>query len=85
MLGKRVWLKPGKKYLFGRVKQDGGQFTTFFVVLRHFILIALLIPYLVRHAIENSTISRKHLVIEVERVKPGDGVRLESILPFDSH
>jgi len=24
-LGKRLWLKPGRKYLFGRVKQDGGQ------------------------------------------------------------
>lgn len=24
--GKRIWLKPGKKYLFGRVKGDGGKF-----------------------------------------------------------
>lgn len=24
-LGKRVWLRPGKKYLFGRVKQEGGR------------------------------------------------------------
>ena len=24
-LGKRVWLRPGKKYLFGRVKQEGGK------------------------------------------------------------
>jgi hypothetical protein len=24
LAGKRVWLKPGKKYLFGRIKQDGG-------------------------------------------------------------
>lgn len=23
--GKRVWLRPGKKYLFGRVKQEGGK------------------------------------------------------------
>jgi hypothetical protein len=22
--GKRVWLRPGKKYLFGRIRQDGG-------------------------------------------------------------
>lgn len=26
-LGKRVWLRPGKKYLFGRIKQDGGMAT----------------------------------------------------------
>ena len=23
--GKRVWLRPGKKYLFGRFKQEGGK------------------------------------------------------------
>ncbi|PLB51617.1 DNA damage response protein RcaA [Aspergillus steynii IBT 23096] len=48
--GKRVWLRPGKKYLFGRVLQDG-----------------------VRHAISNNSISRKHMIIEVAPVKPGDG------------
>ncbi|EAW10992.1 DNA damage response protein RcaA [Aspergillus clavatus NRRL 1] len=48
--GKRVWLRPGKKYLFGRIRQDG-----------------------VRHAIQHSSISRKHMVIEVSPVKPGDG------------
>lgn len=24
-VGKRVWLRPGKKYLFGRVKTEGGE------------------------------------------------------------
>ena len=24
ILGKRVWLRPGKKYLFGRFQRDGG-------------------------------------------------------------
>lgn len=24
-VGKRVWLRPGKKYLFGRVKTEGGK------------------------------------------------------------
>lgn len=38
----------------------------------------------VRHAIDNATISRKHLVIEVGLVKPGDGVRLDSLFSFDS-
>jgi hypothetical protein len=32
--------------------------------------------YLVRHAIQHASISRKHLIIEVSPVKPGDGVRL---------
>ncbi|OJJ34498.1 hypothetical protein ASPWEDRAFT_60863 [Aspergillus wentii DTO 134E9] len=50
--GKRVWLRPGKKYLFGRIKQDG-----------------------VRHAIQHNSISRKHMVIEVASVKPGDEAR----------
>ncbi|PGH02256.1 hypothetical protein AJ80_08881 [Polytolypa hystricis UAMH7299] len=53
--GKRVWLKPGKKYLFGRVaRQD------------------------VRHAINHPTISRRHLVIEVRRVEPGDGTHIHT-------
>ncbi|ODH13060.1 hypothetical protein ACO22_07641, partial [Paracoccidioides brasiliensis] len=52
---KRVWLKPGKKYLFGRVKRNG-----------------------VRHAIDNATISRHHLVIEVGHVRPGDGMHVEA-------
>src|SRR5436190_11760701 len=41
----------------------------------------LLLTCLVRHAINDTTISRKHLVIEVGRVKLGDGVRLDSIIP----
>ncbi|KAJ5096435.1 hypothetical protein NUU61_005791, partial [Penicillium alfredii] len=50
--GKRVWLRPGKKYLFGRIRQDG-----------------------VRHAIQHTSISRKHMIIEVSPVKPRDGTR----------
>ncbi|EDN04251.1 predicted protein [Histoplasma mississippiense (nom. inval.)] len=53
--GKRVWLKPGKQYLFGRVKKNG-----------------------VHHAIDNVTISRQHLVIEVGQVKPGDGLHVHA-------
>ncbi|EEA26750.1 hypothetical protein TMatcc_004964 [Talaromyces marneffei ATCC 18224] len=51
--GKRVWLKPGKKYLFGRIKSEG-----------------------VRHVIQHQSISRKHLVIEVSPVQPGDGAHV---------
>lgn len=44
-----MWLRPGKKYLFGRTYQDG-----------------------VRHAVQHSSISRKHMIIEVSPVKPDD-------------
>ncbi|KAK2809342.1 hypothetical protein FQN49_008629, partial [Arthroderma sp. PD_2] len=53
--GKRIWLKPGKKYLFGRVEQDG-----------------------ITHTIDNRTISRKHLIIEVGKVKHGDGSHIHT-------
>ncbi|KAE8151478.1 hypothetical protein BDV25DRAFT_128730 [Aspergillus avenaceus] len=53
--GKRVWLRPGKKYLFGRYQRDG-----------------------VRHAIDHKSISRKHIVIEVSPVKPGDGTQIHA-------
>ncbi|RAO65174.1 uncharacterized protein BHQ10_001186 [Talaromyces amestolkiae] len=53
LAGKRVWLKPGKKYLFGRIKSEG-----------------------VRHVIQHQSISRKHLVIEVASVQPGDGAHV---------
>ncbi|CRG83473.1 DNA damage response protein RcaA [Talaromyces islandicus] len=51
--GKRVWLKPGKKYLFGRIKQAG-----------------------IRHVIQDISISRKHLVVEVSPMQPGDGAHV---------
>ena len=54
-MGRRMWLKPGKKYLFGRVKKDG-----------------------VRFAIEHKTISRKHFVISVDDVKPGDATNVHA-------
>lgn len=46
-----MWLRPGKQYLFGRVKNEG-----------------------VRHVIQHNSISRKHMVIAVSPVQPGDGV-----------
>ena len=51
--GKRLWLKPGQRYLFGRVKKDG-----------------------VRFLIEHKSISRKHFVIEVDKVKDGDAAHI---------
>ncbi|KAJ5951615.1 uncharacterized protein N7479_010028 [Penicillium vulpinum] len=49
--GKRVWLRPGKKYLFGRFYRDG-----------------------VRHAVNHTSISRKHMTIEISPVNPRDGL-----------
>ena len=53
--GKRMWLKPGQKYIFGRVRNQG-----------------------VRFAIDHKTISRRHFVITVDAVKPGDVSRLHA-------
>ncbi|KAK2745907.1 hypothetical protein FQN57_003520 [Myotisia sp. PD_48] len=53
--GKRIWLKPGKKYLFGRVHQE---------------------PNSHSHIIDNRTISRKHLIVEVGQALPGDGAHI---------
>ncbi|QQK43685.1 DNA damage response protein RcaA [Penicillium digitatum] len=49
--GKRVWLRPGKKYLFGRFHRDG-----------------------VRHAVNHTSISRKHMTIEISPVNSRDGL-----------
>ncbi|KAJ5557967.1 hypothetical protein N7535_009460 [Penicillium sp. DV-2018c] len=49
--GKRSWLRPGKKYLFGRFPRDG-----------------------VRHAVNDQSISRRHMTIEISPVKPRDGL-----------
>ncbi|KAI9888049.1 MAG: hypothetical protein M1823_000171 [Watsoniomyces obsoletus] len=54
---KRLWLRPGKKYLFGRTKHDQGSW-----------------------AIEDRTISRKHLTIQVDQVNPGDGLKVHARL-----
>jgi Second BRCT domain on Nijmegen syndrome breakage protein/FHA domain len=53
--GKRAWLRPGQRYLFGRVKKDG-----------------------VFQAIDHKGVSRRQCVIEVDKVKPGDGSLLHS-------
>ncbi|KAJ5175743.1 uncharacterized protein N7482_001620 [Penicillium canariense] len=54
--GKRLWLRPGKEYLFGRILVDDG-----------------MVFLLVRHAIPNKSISRKHMVVHVSQVGPLDG------------
>ncbi|KAL1846400.1 hypothetical protein Daus18300_014269 [Diaporthe australafricana] len=53
--GRRLWLRPGKRYLFGRTSPDAGCFV-----------------------IQEKTISRKHLMIEVALVTEGDGTNLGS-------
>lgn len=53
--GKRVWLRPGQRYLFGRVKKQG-----------------------IFHAIDHKGISRRHFVIQVDKVKEGDGSKIHA-------
>ncbi|KAI3392346.1 hypothetical protein diail_5859 [Diaporthe ilicicola] len=55
--GRRLWLIPGKRYLFGRTS-PGGEAGCF--------------------VIQEKTISRKHLTIEVALVPEGDGTNLRS-------
>ncbi|KUJ18793.1 uncharacterized protein LY89DRAFT_706435 [Mollisia scopiformis] len=47
--GKRLWLRPGKRFLIGRTQSEDGQFL-----------------------VVDKTISRKHLVVEVDEVPPAD-------------
>jgi pSer/pThr/pTyr-binding forkhead associated (FHA) protein len=56
--GKSIWLRPGKKYLFGRVNTEGSP------------------PR--NYGVDHKSISRKHLVISVAPVKPGDGLHLHT-------
>lgn len=72
-VGKRVWLRPGKKYLFGRIKQDDG-------LSAAALSLSLLRIRLVLHVVEHKSISRKHLTIQVSEVQPRDGVRLPTRL-----
>lgn len=53
--GRRLWLRPGKRYLFGRISGEAGCFV-----------------------IQEKTISRKHLTIQVADVKEGEGSSLRS-------
>ncbi|KAI0170588.1 DNA damage response protein RcaA [Pestalotiopsis sp. NC0098] len=54
--GKRLWLRPGKRYLFGRTIAERGM--------------------LAIHGDKSSSVSRKHVTIEVDQVRPGDSQNL---------
>ncbi|KAI9745067.1 MAG: hypothetical protein M1818_001345 [Claussenomyces sp. TS43310] len=68
--GKRLWLRPGKRFLFGRTQPEDAKF-----------------PYIrtagLTHttaggfAINNKTISRKHLLVDIQDAQPADGTRSE--------
>ena len=70
-LGKRIWLRPGKKYLFGRTKQEGGRFAGRHDHLR---MPDVRSDLLGRFVIDHKSVSRKHLTLSVSSVKPGEGV-----------
>ncbi|KAJ6121283.1 hypothetical protein N7512_003748 [Penicillium capsulatum] len=64
--GRRVWLRPGKRYLFGR---ENGMFS------RSDDDASSNMSAIVLHAIPNKTVSRHHMTIEVSAVKERDGTR----------
>lgn len=70
-LGKRIWLRPDKKYLFGRTKQEGGRYAG-----KHEDCLqpAVHTDLLGRFIIDHKSVSRKHLTLSVSSVKPGEGV-----------
>ncbi|KAJ5707840.1 hypothetical protein N7488_007641 [Penicillium malachiteum] len=59
--GKRVWLRPGRKYLLGRPAENSG--------------VHRAIPSNVGNG---TTVSRKHLTIEVSSVTPRDGTHVRA-------
>ncbi|KAJ5734003.1 hypothetical protein N7493_002789 [Penicillium malachiteum] len=59
--GKRVWLRPGRKYLLGRPAENSG--------------VHRAIPSKVGNG---TTVSRKHLTIEVSSVTPRDGTHVRA-------
>jgi hypothetical protein len=72
-VGKRLWLRPGKKFLFGRTQQEEGMFRS----------VSLFSPRLMVAAaadggfiVSDKTISRKHLTVEVENVLLSECVRV---------
>lgn len=69
--GKKLWLKPGNKYVLGRVPSPEGM-----ALLRvHGEESALLILWVVNLPMPSQkSISRVHLIIEVGEVIEGDGV-----------
>ncbi|KAI0126706.1 DNA damage response protein RcaA [Xylariales sp. AK1849] len=56
--GKRLWLRPGKRYLFGRTVAEPGM--------------------LAIHGEKASSVSRKHVTIQVDPVREGDSQNLSS-------
>jgi hypothetical protein len=69
---------PGKKV---SIWSDKGRRRYVANRARSRVALLIFIWWLVRHAIQNASISRKHLVIEVSSVKPGDGVRSSTYRP----
>ncbi|KAF1814167.1 hypothetical protein P152DRAFT_456399 [Eremomyces bilateralis CBS 781.70] len=60
--GRQIWLRPGTKHLFGRTKPPQGEGS----------------PIERNHYIDNKSVSRKHIVIEVQTVHPGAATSLRS-------
>jgi len=74
--GKKLWLRPGKTYLFGRTVAEG-MFNQFWIVcatkLTHDLCLAGQLT------ISDKTVSRKHLTIHIDNVPEGGGVCIEGV------
>lgn len=71
--GRRLWLRPGKKYLFGRTA-SGGKYPP----RRSSLAMDMETDnsQVGEYVAFEKTISRKHLTIEVGTVAEGEGVRI---------
>jgi nijmegen breakage syndrome protein 1 len=66
--GKKLWLRPGKKFLFGRTHSEG---------MRYFYRACSKLTVVDgQFVVADKTISRQHLTIEVDSVTPADCVRI---------
>lgn len=69
LVGKKLWLRPGKKFLFGRTTSERMESHASSYVRTLLIKIAAGTV-----TIDDKTISRKHLIVEIASVGPADCV-----------
>lgn len=72
-LGKKLWLKPGQRYLFGRNKADTAaneRESSLYVALQNAHMYLMTDSFALNH----KTVSRKHVILSVAAVVAGEGV-----------
>lgn len=89
MTGKKLWLRPGKRYLFGRTNYGGKTSCepctdAFCSHARHVGSLTIFLLVDGSFAIPDKTISRKHMVIELAAIPEGKGVGIVTATTRDS-